>query len=564
MIVRELITRLGYRLDEAGARRAEQATDRIKSHAESAASAVRNIFIGLASTATLMSIVRTADAMQSLRARIGMLPQTVTEVGEAFDMVADHATKARTSVEAYGSLYVRLAGATSSFISSQEDVLLITDAISQALVVGGAAATEAEAATLQLSQAFQKGKLDGDEFRSFMENLSSDFKDKLAKELGTTKDKFFELSASGELTTRELAEAFRRMAPEIEKQMLSMPMTFGQATTIIGNRWAKMVDRVNRKTQGITTIANYMIEAFDRIERGIGRLVDALGGFENAVRLAGAALVVAFGAKALQILAAFRKASLLALWPFIRMAIILTAVTLALEDLYVWIQGGDSVIGDALGPWTKYRDTVQNVIDKVKEFGPELEKLAEFVGITAAAYVALEIALKVVRGALILWNAIVVIATGIQAVWNAILAANPIIRIILAIIALVAVGVWLVNNWQTVKDWFSGFFDWMASKFEWLLGKVRGLGAIASLIPGLNIVAGGIAAYDAMKPSPRQMTPAGTGQGRANVTSTTNVNLTVPPGTSKEQAAHVKRAADVAFSKPSNALARDIANRGGR
>lgn len=561
--VRELFTRLGFKVDNASLNKAEQGVNRVKDGAEKMATAVRNAALAFGGFAAVQGLVRVADTMQSLRARIDLLPQTIGDAGLAFDEVADRAIKARTSIEAYGTLYVRLAGATKDYLKTQGEVLMVTDAISNALVIGGAAASEAESATLQLSQAFQKGKLDGDEFKSFMENLSVDFKDKLSKELGTTTDGLYALSEQGKLSAKDLAGAFKRMAPEIEKQMLTIPLTWGQAVTIIENKWARAIDRINRKSMIITKMADTAIKAFDKMGEGIEGFIDKLGGMDNALRLTGAAIVAAFGAKAIAVLAAFRTASLAALWPYIRMAIVLTAVTLALEDLYVWIQGGDSVIGNALGPWTDYRDIVKDTWDKVKEFGPALATLAKFVGIATASFIAMEVALKVVRGAMLLWHGVVILATALQWAWNAAMAANPIGLIIVGIAALVAAGVWLVNNWQLVKDWFSGLFEWMASKFDWLLEKIRGLGAIAGLIPGLNFVAGGIAAYDAMQPGPAKMSSQGQGKSAGgSPTVNTTVNMQLAPGTTKEQQAAIRNAADMAFGKPSNALARDLSARG--
>ena len=46
-----------------------------------------------------------------------------------------------------------------------------------------------------------------------------------------------------------------------------------------------------------------------------------------------------------------------------------------------------------------------------------------------------------------------------QWAWNAALTANPIGLVILAIGALVASGIWLINNWDTVKAWFTTLWD---------------------------------------------------------------------------------------------------------
>lgn len=558
--VRELFTRMGFKVDNASLNRVDGQVNRVKDSAEKMAGAIRNAALAFGGFQAVQGLVRIADEAQSIRARLEALPQTIGDVNAAFDTVADRAAAAGLSLEAYAGLYTRVGNAAKSYITTQEDLLGVTDTISKALVVGGASAQEASAVMQQFAQALASGVLQGDEFRSMAE-AAPQYLDQLSIAMGIPREQLKKMASDGKLTAREVIEATRKMSGFFEDRFKKMPMTVGRAINVVSVRFAKMIDKMNRETDLIPMIADKIVKAFDKVEEVVGIVIDKLGGFENAVRLAGAAIVAAFGAKAISVLAAFRTASLLALWPYIRMAIILTAVTLALEDLYTWIQGGESVIGAAIGPWTDYAGTVQDAWDKVKEFGPALQDLAKFIGISTAAFVAMEIALKVARGAMILWQGVVILATALQWAWNAAMSANPIGLIIIGIAALVAAGVWLVANWQSVKDWFMGLFDWMAEKFGWLADKIRGLGKIAALIPGLNVVAGGIAAYDAMQPGPGKMSSQGQGKGNvANVNTT--VNMTVPPGTTKEQQAAINRTAQTAFGKPSNALARDLSARG--
>ena len=60
--------------------------------------------------------------------------------------------------------------------------------------------------------------------------------------------------------------------------------------------------------------------------------------------------------------------------------------------------------------------------------------------------------------------------------------------------------------------------------------------------------------------TPAQMAPAAMGAGRPSVQSNTNVTVTVPPGTTAEQATFLQNAAQQSFSKANDdKLARDLA-----
>ena len=55
---------------------------------------------------------------------------------------------------------------------------------------------------------------------------------------------------------------------------------------------------------------------------------------------------------------------------------VLVALGLALEDIYVWINGGESIIGEYLGTWEEFKPTIQPAIDAIEELGRELKSLA--------------------------------------------------------------------------------------------------------------------------------------------------------------------------------------------
>lgn len=379
MIVRELITRLGFSTNTAQLNNAEKATERLKDRAEQAAGAFRNIVAAVASFATVKAIIGIADEMQNIRTRVGQLPQTVGDAGAAFDEVAARASAAGVKIDAYASLYTKVGNAAKDYIKTQDDLLGITDTISKALVVGGASAQEASAVMTQFSQALASGVLQGDEFRSMAE-AAPQYLDKLAETMKIPREQLKKMASDGKLTAKAVIEATRQMSDYFGEKFKEMPMTVGRAMTVVGNRFSMMLDRMNRESNFVTKIANLILAGFDKIEAGVDKLVEAFGGWNNMLRFIGIAIGVALGAKALAILSAFRAASLLAMLPFIKIIAIITAVALVLEDLYVWIQGGDSLIGSLIGPWEEWRPYVIAAIEMVKDAFTWLGKVIASIG----------------------------------------------------------------------------------------------------------------------------------------------------------------------------------------
>ena len=384
MIVRELVTRLGFSLDNATITRAESATNRLRDRANETANAFRNIFVGLAGIASVRSLIQTADQMQSIRARIEQLPQTVMEAGAAFDVVAERASAARAPIEAYAGLYNRLGNAAKDYITTQEDLLGITDTISKALVVGGATAQEAGSVMIQFSQALGAGTLQGEEFRAMAE-AAPQFMDKLAESLGIPRAELKKMASEGKITSKQVIEATRQMADYFDNKFKAMPMTVGQAMTIVGNRFSRMIDKMNRDSMFVTRIATTILDVFDKIEKGLDFVIEKFGGWENAIRFLGAAIATIIGVKAIQALVALNAtlAPILIKWALIAAGILLVAAII--EDLYIWVSGeGESLTGNLIGPWSEWSAYVLGAFAMIKD---AVIGLGKYVGALAAMLV---------------------------------------------------------------------------------------------------------------------------------------------------------------------------------
>lgn len=366
MIVRELITKLGFNVDDAGMRKAEAGVSRIKKQADFAAQAMVGVGAALAGAAWAKSAIAIADSMQNIRSRIGMLPQTIGDAGAAFDEVGRRASVAGMEIDAYAGLYTRVGNAAKDYISTQEDLLGITDTIAKALVVGGASAQEASAVMQQFAQALASGVLQGDEFRSMAE-AAPQYLDQLALAMGKPREQLKKMASDGQLTAREVIEATRKMSGYFDTKFRQMPMTVSRATTAIGNRYSMMIDRMNRESMFISTLAGLIVSAFDKIETGVNKLAEVLGGWDQILKLIGAGLAGVFGATAILLVKAFGVAVLAVALPFIILAAKIALVILVLEDLWVWFKGGDSVIGALIGKFDKWAARAREAIATVKQ-----------------------------------------------------------------------------------------------------------------------------------------------------------------------------------------------------
>lgn len=176
--------------------------------------------------------------------------------------LTDLANEARVDVEAYGKLYVRTSAAIRDYGFEAGTAEKVTSTLAKALKLGGAAASEQASVLLQFSQALQKGKLDGDEFRSVMENAGV-VQELLAKRLGVTKGEIIKLAAAGKLQVRDLVGAMVDGAGQVDAIYTRMPQTIDEAFAVLRNNVIRFIgeaDQANGASQklagGIVTISN--------------------------------------------------------------------------------------------------------------------------------------------------------------------------------------------------------------------------------------------------------------------------------------------------------------------
>lgn len=544
MIVRELVTRLGFSVQDANLKKYESGVNNIKNSAEAAADSFRNMFAAFLGFSALKSLGDTADKMQSMQARVGMLPQTIGEAGEAFDVVGQRASDARQSIDAYGNLYIKLQNAGKDFIKTQEEGLQVTDTLSKALVVGGATAQEQSSAMLQFAQAIGSGVLQGDELRA-MGEAAPQFMDELAKAIGVPRDQIKKMGSDGKLTSKMVIEAVKKMSSVFDEKFKQMPMTIGQAITIVGNKWSMFINDMNRKSEVVTDIANFILNGFDSINVGIKKMVDFFGGATQTIKFFGIAIAAALSPLAVNL---FVGAILTMISPLGLIIAGLTFVGLAIEDVYTWMEGGDSVIGEFLGNIDTAAERFKNVITIIKLLtmitaGFFIYWAAGFIASGAAynAFVATAIGANLKFAAV--W-----IATHAKMAVAAIAAFWPMILLVGLIAGAIAALLWLWDNFQDVMDAIYnlsiGNWEGVADAFKRMVDKLKGYWDSFKQFFGAEVNTNVTSA----NVSPATAGAAAASAGGVGGQQVVTINQTLPPGTPQETAEAAKGATQQAMA----------------
>lgn len=215
-----------------------QSVKNTKQSADSLSSSIKNWATGLAATYLtvqgIQSALESADTFISARARLGLIVDEGQSVDDLQAQIYSAAQRARGDVIALTDNVARLGLLAGDAFSSTGEIVAFVETLQKAFAISGAGAQEQAAAMYQLSQAMAAGRLQGDEFRSIMENAPM-LADAIARYLGKSKGELRDLSSEGKLTADIIKAALFNAADEINKKFAEMPMTFGSAFQMVRN-----------------------------------------------------------------------------------------------------------------------------------------------------------------------------------------------------------------------------------------------------------------------------------------------------------------------------------------
>lgn len=205
----------------------------------------------------LTSKMDTSDALMSVNARLGLINDGLRMQRELQDAVRQAANASRGEYNATASLVSKVS--QTELFATNDGAIKFAELLNKTMVTSGATASEQQSAIMQLSQALASGVLQGDELRSLRENAPMLMK-YLADGLGVSQGELKALGAEGELTATKIAEAIMSMSDQIDADFTQMPMTFGQATTLIGNKIGTLWERLQQPGQAVDRIISKVME----------------------------------------------------------------------------------------------------------------------------------------------------------------------------------------------------------------------------------------------------------------------------------------------------------------
>ena len=240
-------------------------------------SSLTSVFRGWLGFLGIRELTRMSDTFQNLSNRLKILTGDIQSAQSALAGLQGISQRTYQPIEAVASTFTRFSNALKASGATTKEVLDLTETLTNSFRIAGASTGETSNGILQLSQAFSKGKLDGDEFRSVMENnvvLATALKKEYGKDL-------FQKAKEGAIQITDVLRILAREQESINKAAKELTPTFENSLTKAMTAVTVAVGKLNQSLG----VSNGLAYALDKVAIGFSYWGDVADSAIRKIRL---------------------------------------------------------------------------------------------------------------------------------------------------------------------------------------------------------------------------------------------------------------------------------------
>lgn len=237
---------------------------------------------GIAGGLSFAGIAKASDENSLRNSRLGMVTNDVAGLKQkTFSAAQSSGADYGAQLDSIAKLKMLTKG-----LFNDNEAVKFTSTLDKAFKVSGTSAEEAKSAMFQLNQAMTSGKLQGDEFRSVMENAPI-LAQKIAESMGVSMAQLKKLGSEGKITSDVIKNAVLGSAGEIESKYKDMPLTFGKVWQQAQNAGQQAMDGLLTKVNELlkTNAGQKMAQSVQQAFSGMATMAD--GAFDGILNIFG-------------------------------------------------------------------------------------------------------------------------------------------------------------------------------------------------------------------------------------------------------------------------------------
>lgn len=234
----------------------------------------RLVSVAVMAAAAIKSI-NFVDNYTNTASRLSLINDGLQTQAELQTKIFAAADRAKGSYSSMADAVAKLQLNAGDQFKSNDEAIAFTELLQKSFKISGASTAEKESGTLQLTQAMGAGKLQGDEFRSIMENAPM-VADAIAKYTGKSKGELKEMSSEGEITADIIKNAMFAASDDINDKFAKMPYTFADIWNKIKNGGTQAFSELSEKINNLINTDDFQ-NSVDALIGGLTVIADVAG-----------------------------------------------------------------------------------------------------------------------------------------------------------------------------------------------------------------------------------------------------------------------------------------------
>lgn len=434
-----------------------------------------------------VAAAQTADELTSIRSRINLINDGSQTTAEIMDKIYGAANRSRGSYIDMADSVAKLNMLAKDAFSSNDEAIAFVEQLNKQFKISGASIQESSAAMYQLTQAMAAGKLQGDEFRSIMENAPL-LAQSIANEMGLSVGQLKEMSSQGLITADIIKNALLGSAEETNEKFSEIPMTFAEVGQSIQNQ---LIQAFQPVLEQISTIPQS--GEFQALSEGVGVAIRGMAvaaqGSIGLISAAFAGLRIAIST----ISQTVRSFGSLFITTMPRVSAAILAVVVAFTAYRAAVALCNAQTAALTVKVVAYRVAEVASATATKVHAAAMVVLRAAMAGTATVSALLTAVLAGVRGAYIAVRSGALAAAAAQRVVNLVMKANPVGLLISVLVTLVTVFATAAAAGNGFGSTLSSVFSTIVHTAVWGVNKI--IEALNWLINKLNSVGDKVAKF---------------------------------------------------------------------
>lgn len=437
-----------------------------------AATAVKDLAVGAANL---------SDQMAQIRSRINLINDGSQTTVEIMDKIYAASQRSRGGYLEMADSVSKLNMLAKDAFSSNDEAIFFVEQLNKQFKISGASVEEATSAMYQLTQAMASGKLQGDEFRSIMENAPM-LAQSIAQEMGMSVGQLKELSSQGLITADIIKNALYTSAEETNQKFAEIPMTFADIGQSIQNQFVQAFAPVLEQLASITSSGEFLA-AFEGVGiaiRSVAAVAQVSIGLISAAFNSMKVVVSTVG----NIIKSFAVLVATAMPP---VAAAIVGVTAAFIAQRAVIAAHSTILATLTVKTLAFRTAAIVTTAATKAWAVAKTALGVAILVTTGLMVGLSASASILRGLYAALRTGTLLASAAQAVFNAVLMANP-IPIVVGLLATLAAAFGLSKAaaggfsetmsavWSSVVHTAVWGVNKIIEALNWLIAKLNSVG----------------------------------------------------------------------------------------